>query len=256
MPVTAVIGDIHGCIRTLDKLINSIEKRFSSIEYISLGDIIDRGPGICEVSQLFMDMKKRGILQMVRGNHEDVLIDFYHQTHGYDYTNWMHYGGRETLECLSGGKLSRQLAVGEIPVNDFKKYADPYMDFFESADYKLSRIFRNNKFMFSHAGIGPSHGKAFSVFEFKKRKNYLFMWSRDTWKSDKKYYGYTQVHGHTPVAEVDVHHDPHTPFVNRNKKGELVSIALDTGCVYGYSLSAMLVDDYGDFEFISERNAE
>ncbi len=26
MSVTAVIGDVHGCIRTLDKLINEIEK--------------------------------------------------------------------------------------------------------------------------------------------------------------------------------------------------------------------------------------
>ncbi|PLX70959.1 MAG: hypothetical protein C0602_02695 [Denitrovibrio sp.] len=64
------------------------------------------------------------------------------------------------------------------------------------------------------------------------------------------------VHGHTPVLEVDVHSNPHKPYVNRNKKGEIVNIALDTGCVYGYSLSAMIIDEKGDFEFISERNAE
>jgi len=254
MSVTAVIGDIHGCIRTLDKLINEIEKRHSNVMYLSLGDIIDRGSGICDVMRLFMELKRAGRLRILRGNHEDVLIDFAEETHHYDYSAWLMYGGRETLGCISGVQCSQP--VKDISIEDYRPYIEPYYDFLKSAEYKIGYEYPSDKFMFSHAGIGPSMGHSHGVYEFKKRDNYMFMWSRDTWRSTEKYFGYTMVHGHTPVKEIESHDNPHTPFVNRNKRGELVSVALDTGCVYGYSLSSMIIDDTGDFEFISERNVE
>ncbi|MGD9808597.1 MAG: metallophosphoesterase [Deferribacterales bacterium] len=254
MPVTAVIGDIHGCIRTLDKLINDIEKRFSDVQYISLGDIIDRGPGICDVMRLLMMMKSEGKLEMLRGNHEDVLIDFADKTNDYSHQRWLDYGGRETLACLSGRSIPYH--AEDLDADDYIPYIKPFLEFLESAEYKLGMRFDNNNFMFSHAGIGPSIGKSHMVEEFQARENYLFMWSRDTWRSTEQYYGYTMVHGHTPVKEIEVHNDPHKPFVNKNKRGELVSIALDTGCVYGYSLSSMIIDTCGDYEFLSVRNCE
>lgn len=255
MPVTAVIGDIHGCIKTLDRLINAIEKRFSNVHYISLGDIIDRGPGICDVIKLTMELEQAGRLEMVRGNHEDVFIDFIDETNDYNHANWLTYGGRETLACISGSDvlLSHSSLVSG---SDYREFAEPYMEFLKSADFKISREYSRNRFMFSHAGIGPSRGVSHMVHEFQMRPNYLFMWSRDTWHSTQQYFGYTMVHGHTPVTEVDGHSSPHKPFVNKNGRGELVSISLDTGCVYGYSLSAMIIDEEGGFDFISERNCE
>ncbi|ADD67958.1 metallophosphoesterase [Denitrovibrio acetiphilus DSM 12809] len=254
MPVTAVIGDIHGCIRTLDRLINELEKRFSGVQYISLGDIVDRGPGIREVLQLFMNMKELGILTMVRGNHEDVFLDFAEQTNDYSHENWFTYGGRATLESISEQSIPENVTA--LSADDFIPYMEPYLEFIKSAEYKTSMKFENNNFMFSHAGIGPSFGQANSVYEFQARQNYLFMWSRDTWRSTEKYYGYTMVHGHTPVKEIEAHNDPYRPFVNRNKRGDLVSVAIDTGCVYGYSLSSMVIDTSGDFDFVSVRNCE
>ncbi|PLX69910.1 MAG: hypothetical protein C0603_02955 [Denitrovibrio sp.] len=254
MPITAVIGDVHGCIRTLDKLINEIEKRNSDVTYLSLGDIIDRGPGICDVMRLFKGLQDEGRLEFIRGNHEDVLIDFVEETNDYDYSNWLMYGGRATLSCISGQECYQP--VNKIDIKDYKPYIDPYYEFLSSAEFKIGKEYKNNKFMFSHAGIGPSKGLAHMVYEFQMRENYLFMWSRDTWRSTEQYFGYTMVHGHTPTKEIEVHDDPHKPFVNKNKNGELVSVAIDTGCVYGYSLSAMLIDEYGDFDFISERNVD
>ena len=254
MSITAVIGDVHGCIRTLDKLINDIEKRFSDVQYISLGDIIDRGPGICDVVCLLKEMKEAGKLIMVRGNHEDVLIDFAEKTNDYSHQDWLCYGGRETLGCLSGQEISASLE--DINQDDFIPFIKPHIDFLKSADYKHSVRYDNNNFMFSHAGVGPSWGESHMVYEFRARENYLFMWSRDTWRSTEKYYGYTMVHGHTPTREIEAHDNPYTPFANYNDKGELVSVAIDTGCVYGYSLSSMLIDLQGDFELMSVRNCE
>jgi serine/threonine protein phosphatase 1 len=253
MGVTAAIGDVHGCIRTLDKLINEVEKRYSDVTYMSLGDVIDRGPGICDVMKLFMELDALGKLQMVRGNHEDVLIDFTEGTNDYNLRNWLTYGGSETLTCVSGLYCSPK---DNPDIKDYAEFISPYYDFLRSAEFKIGMEFGDKKMMFSHAGIGPSRGLSHMVYEFQMRENYLFMWSRDTWRSSELYYGYTMVHGHTPVSEIEGHDDPHTPFVNYNKSGDLVSVAVDTGCVYGHSLSAMIIDDNGDFDFISERNCE
>lgn len=253
MSVTAVIGDVHGCIRTLDKLINSVEKKFSDVQYLSLGDLVDRGPGICDVLNLFMEMSESGRLKLLRGNHEDVFLDFAAGTHEYNHLNWLTFGGRETLQCLSG---KSSVTADMIFNEDFIQYMKPYIPFLESAEFKTGMEYQENMFMFSHAGIGPSLGQSHRVFEYSSRQDYLFMWSRDTWRSTKKYFGYTMVHGHTPVSTMDIPHDPNRPFVNRNKRGELVSIAIDTGCVYGYSLTAMVIDESGQFDFVIERNAE
>jgi serine/threonine protein phosphatase 1 len=251
MSVTAVIGDVHGCIRTLDRLISEIEKRFGGVSYISLGDVIDRGPGICDVLRLFMDLQREGRLRMLRGNHEDVLIDFYEGTNGYDHSNWLMYGGAETLSCLSGRRLG---SLDVVSAGDFIPFIEPYYDFLKKAEFKIGLEYGDRRYMLSHAGVGPSRGESHRVYEFSMRENYLFMWSRDTWRSEVPYFGYTMVHGHTPVSEIEAHSGSDTPFVNRNRRGELVSIGVDTGCVYGHSLSAMIIDESGEFDFISERN--
>ena len=233
---------------------NGIEKRYSDVSYISLGDIIDRGPGICDVMRLFMSLHETGRLRMLRGNHEDVLIDFMEQTGHYNYFDWLTYGGKQTLECISDKRMN--ISPASLTAEDFLPYVEPFMPFLKQAEQKIGLEYKNAKFMLSHAGIGPSRGGSHGVQEYKKRENFLFMWSRDTWRSTEMYYGYTMVHGHTPVTEVLVHDNPDTPFINRNSRGELVSVALDTGCVYGHSLSSMIIDDSGDFDIISERNAE
>ncbi|TCK60941.1 metallophosphoesterase [Seleniivibrio woodruffii] len=253
MPFTAVIGDIHGCIRTLDRLINRIEARYSDVNYISLGDIVDRGFHSLEVTELFMEMKKQGRFRMLLGNHEDMMLDYTGLSAVYAPNAWFGTGGKLTVSSFSRKELDNKLTLGTVTNWDFKPYLEPYQEFFDSAEMYFGYDYPRNKYMFSHAGLGPSNGKVGRVTEYSRRKDYLYIWTRDTEQSQKKHFGYTMVHGHTPVKKVDPQHNPRTPFVNRNKAGELVSVNLDTGCVYGYALSAMVIDDAGDFEFVSER---
>ncbi|WP_415238793.1 metallophosphoesterase [Seleniivibrio woodruffii] len=253
MPFTAVIGDIHGCIRTLDRLINRIEARYSDVNYISLGDIVDRGFHSLEVTELFMEMKKQGRFRMLLGNHEDMMLDYTGLSAIYAPNAWFGTGGKLTVSSFSRKELDNKLTLGTVTNWDFKPYLEPYQEFFDSAEMYFGYDYPRNKYMFSHAGLGPSNGKVGRVTEYSRRKDYLYIWTRDTEQSQKKHFGYTMVHGHTPVKKVDPQHNPRSPFVNRNKAGELVSVNLDTGCVYGYALSAMVIDDAGDFEFVSER---
>lgn len=253
MPYTAIIGDVHGCVRTLDRLVDRIETRFSNTGYISLGDIVDRGTHSLEVTELFMQLKAQNRFRMLKGNHEDMMMDYAGLTMAYPENAWFGTGGKLTVTSFSSGALDNKMALKTIKNTDFIPYIEPYYDFFNSAETYFSCDYAQGKYLFSHSGLGPSEGKAGKVTEYSYRKDYLYFWSRDTDRGDKKYFGYTQVHGHTPVKKVDVQHNPRMPYLNRSKAGELVSINLDTGCVYGYALSAMIIDDFGHFEFISER---
>ena len=72
-----VIGDIHGCAHTLERLLEQMGYRkrngiyqHPSRQAIFIGDIIDRGPRIREALHLVRDMVEHGFARIVMGNHE------------------------------------------------------------------------------------------------------------------------------------------------------------------------------------------
>jgi len=72
-----LIGDVHGCARTLEHLLERLgyRKRNGVYEHprrqaIFLGDIVDRGPRIREALHRVRDMVDRGAARIVMGNHE------------------------------------------------------------------------------------------------------------------------------------------------------------------------------------------
>lgn len=70
--VDFVVGDIHGRFDLLDALMKRIGYRSGTDRIIAVGDLIDRGP-YCE--QVLSILKKPGFYS-VRGNHEDMIIDY------------------------------------------------------------------------------------------------------------------------------------------------------------------------------------
>lgn len=72
-----LIGDIHGCAQTLERLLDKLgySKRNGIYSHpdrqvIFLGDIVDRGPRIREALHIVRDMVDAGYAQIVMGNHE------------------------------------------------------------------------------------------------------------------------------------------------------------------------------------------
>ena len=64
---TYVIGDVHGCFYTLDKLIKTLP---DSANVIFVGDLCDRGLHTKEVINLVINKK----YICIRGNHDDYMI--------------------------------------------------------------------------------------------------------------------------------------------------------------------------------------
>lgn len=71
-----VVGDIHGCLTKLFAALKSLNYNPLEDTLISVGDLIDRGPENLETLEWFEKAIKSGNVHMVRGNHDDFLVEF------------------------------------------------------------------------------------------------------------------------------------------------------------------------------------
>ena len=129
-----VIGDIHGCAKALDTLIETIAPT-SSDELVFLGDYIDRGPNSRDVVKQVIEVGKSCRTVALRGNHEIMLLGV--ALYGLDDKVWLSNGGNTTLFSY-GGKLSK------IP--------EDHLEFFRD----LRPYYETDDSIFVHAGYDPA----------------------------------------------------------------------------------------------------
>jgi serine/threonine protein phosphatase 1 len=111
-----VIGDIHGCFYTLEKLLDKVQKKDSEAQLIFVGDYIDRGLNSRQVLDLVIELQKQGAV-CLRGNHDDVV-------------DWIWSGESATnLQEMVSGPLSQATVASWWLHNGFfptiRNYFDP-----------------------------------------------------------------------------------------------------------------------------------
>lgn len=191
------IGDIHGCLYSLHKLLEKLELRKTD-QLVFLGDYIDRGKYSKDVVDYLIELRDRYSCFFLMGNHELMFLNFLEAN---DPSLWLQNGGEAMLESY-GSKDGRDLP-------------DTHIEFFRSCLYYL----QTEHFFFVHGGLDPE----MSVEENLK---YLgpedFCWMRIHLRSpyleEERYkWQKTVVCGHTPIPD---------PVLLEKL------IAIDTGCVY------------------------
>lgn len=99
------IGDIHGCRRAFDTLLEAIDLRFGDT-LITLGDYVDRGPDSRGVLDRLIALDSRRDISLVPilGNHDQMLLDARHDPN----SDWKQHYGRSTLASYGDaeGELS------------------------------------------------------------------------------------------------------------------------------------------------------
>lgn len=101
-----IIGDIAGNFYTLKALLDKMPEG----EYISVGDMIDRGPNSFQVVDYTM---KNG--RAIYANHEDLMVDWYFDTDKYDRDVWFYNGGVATVKSfLKAAKVDALTDKGRI----------------------------------------------------------------------------------------------------------------------------------------------
>jgi serine/threonine protein phosphatase 1 len=94
MPRTIAIGDVHGCSKALDALIEAIQPTPVDT-LVMLGDYVDRGPDSRGVLDRLIELGSRCRLVPILGNHDQMMLD---TLNGEDSEIWLEVGGREALE--------------------------------------------------------------------------------------------------------------------------------------------------------------
>lgn len=97
---TLAIGDIHGCLHALNALLASVQPQRDDL-VITLGDYTDRGPDSRGVIDRLLRLRDECRVISLRGNHDQMLLDARHDSG--TLWEWLHFGGRETLESYAAG---------------------------------------------------------------------------------------------------------------------------------------------------------
>ncbi|MDR1577698.1 MAG: metallophosphoesterase [Deltaproteobacteria bacterium] len=100
-----VIGDIHGMIDPLERILGAIKRHHETIEpvdkLIFIGDYIDYGPDSRQVLDRLMDLEFPAVFLM--GNNDDLALCYHLGDPFFQYSfshQWFKSGGRATLKSL------------------------------------------------------------------------------------------------------------------------------------------------------------
>lgn len=174
------VGDIHGCLDHLERLMDRVAPTPSD-RIVFLGDYIDRGPDGRGVIDYLIDFGRRFPKSVfIKGNHEAMFLDF---LAGRNPWLFLYNGGASTLESY------REEGGVRIPKT--------HLDFLEN----LPLYYETGGFIFVHAGMRP--GKS---LEEQQEKDLL--WIRDEFIRSSFDWGKTVVFGHTPQQ---------TPLLEKNR---------------------------------------
>jgi serine/threonine protein phosphatase 1 len=219
-PLTFAVGDIHGCLDKLSRLMAACEAHAGArpARYVFLGDYIDRGPQSRDVIELLMQRQaaQPGAIVCLRGNHEQMAIDAHANERAVPL--WLANNGASTLRNYGGGRISPEhlawLAALPFCHDDGLRF-------------------------FVHAGVDLD-------VPIAEQEPEVMLWMREPFLTycDEVDCGRFIVHGHTPLPTG-------TPDLRRRR------LNLDTAAVMGGPLSAAVFDDTQTqpLGFLSDRGA-
>ncbi len=198
---TFVVGDIHGCLHMLKRLLDEIPWRPGRDRLIFVGDCIDRGShskGVVDriLGLIRMDPKVTCLL----GNHEAMLLDY---LAGIDPEVYLANRGGTTLRNYQAEK-----PAGEGPM-----VPPDHMAFYRS----LKPVLDLERYYVVHAGFRPG-------IEIERQSVEDMIWIREPFISSDYDFGKKVIFGHTPFSR---------PLIMENK------IGIDTGAVYGNRLTCI-----------------
>ncbi|OAI48396.1 serine/threonine protein phosphatase [Planctomycetaceae bacterium SCGC AG-212-F19] len=128
------IGDIHGCLTALDRLLAEVRPERDDL-IITLGDYVDRGPDSKGVIDRLLELRQACNLIALRGNHDFMMVEAWKRYQERQYLrdqpagwfpgeeemlsteerDWLMMGGRQTLASYApadrSGKLTDVPAV-------------------------------------------------------------------------------------------------------------------------------------------------
>jgi len=280
-----VIGDIHGMYDPLKVAVDYIyqvaTKSDKVNQVIFLGDYIDCGPSSKQVIDLILQVRQDFPTVTLLGNHEEMLLSYYHKV--FEFTKignlWLNFnGGVQTIlsfypqsVLFKAQEFPNEKAVSELlHLDNVLKLDEIYLKFFENLSVshieKLQSPNGEIELLFSHSAFSNRYSleKQLAVSNWKDLPHFLTeinmdieesnIWNRQLLNEPLRD-NMILIHGHTPTRFYKQitkllrfwEDEENAPFVARDRKTkQVMQIDIDTGLVYGGSLTMLAIDDSPD----------
>jgi len=217
-----VIGDIHGRLDLLDRLLDQIHRDLEQRParktlLVSVGDLVDRGPNSAQVVERLRTYRHPGVRPIfLLGNHEEVLLRIL----GGDampIASWLKFGGAECLASygVDPAGLARSRSA-DIVAAVQRAVPRSHVDFLAS----FSDTCRFGDYLFVHAGIRPG-------VELDLQSQSDLRWIRAPFLIDDSDHGMVVVHGHT---------------ISKSVEEKANRIGIDTGAYRSGILTALAIE--------------
>lgn len=183
-----VIGDVHGCIKTLKALLNKLPK---DEKIIFVGDLMDRGSNSREVIQLI----RKNNYDCVRGNHEvamcDVILDLLADNSLVKSSYWVNtWGGMQTLKSYNN--CTKEEVISDV------KWIESLPFFIEYKDIKNED---GRYLVVSHSSIGNFWDMRNLDKDSFEYQDFIAQVTNNRIKEPKDIKEIYNIHGHTPHKE-------------------------------------------------------
>ncbi|AQY50326.1 serine/threonine protein phosphatase [Listeria weihenstephanensis] len=220
------IGDVHGEMDLMEELLKKWDPEKQQL--LVIGDLIDRGPDPRAVIRKAMALEKQYQAIFLRGNHENMLLDWLRDP----CEKMMYYisqGGMETIESLITNKTSAKMTPDEL-VRRVEIEAAAELAFIRERPY----YHEWHHFVFVHAGVD------LTLSDWKKTKPHDMVWIREPFQEGVNNTGKTFIIGHTPTSSLNadgssaIWYSPDRSIVD-----------IDGGAVFGGELHGVVVTESG-----------
>lgn len=205
-----IIGDVHGCAKSLYALIEQLPKKEKS-RLVFVGDLIDRGKDSAHV----VEYVKNGGYDCIKGNHEAVMVEAYETN---DMRDWLSNGngGEHTMSSYTNSP--------NVDLQEHLRWMKSLPDYLE---YTIKD--ENDKTLFVTHGFGLPFYQSKHPRRLRNNrisKSILYGVQKPLYRYEKNYL-------HYPVFNVFGHEHFNETWITKNFCG------IDTGCVYDGKLCAL-----------------
>ena len=221
---TLVIGDIHGGYRALLQVLERANVTATD-QLIFLGDYVDGWSESPQVIDCLMELYQRQSCVFLRGNHDDLLLDYLEGNfENIDQSLWFKHGGKATVDAYKSVSEEKKT----LHIAFLKQLQNYYLD-------------EKNR-LYVHAGFTNLHGVEFEYFPK------LFYWDRTLWetalaldekleKTDLLYPNRLNIY-----AEIVIGHTPTTRINQMQPVQKACVWNIDTGAAFKGKLTLMDID--------------
>lgn len=222
-----VASDIHGMWSSLKILME--ERWDGEDQLIILGDMVDRGPdSFSVVSHLMHAVKEEEGVIVLKGNHEDMLLNFLDDPLN-EHRIYLGNGGWETIKSFLPDATVPQTEydIALLASRMLKQYPEE-IEFLRN----LPLYHETEHWIFVHAGINTA------LIDWKRSSEHYLLWSREEFHHGTNETGKRIFFGHTPTR-MFTGNTSDAPFVFACGS----KVAIDGAAAFSGQLNIVHLDD-------------